>query len=230
MHAKWTEEVSALKSASSSSAQAKVDTVLESAFKLRVQQLEDEKKKLADESATRISELEAQVVAKNEEMEEKLAAKKKLADESATRISELEAQVVAKTEEMEEKLAAQAKSFEDKIEMITMKLEAKALAEAEARHAALIKHGQFRARVAHSISKWRERSENLERRLNAKKRILEKLFKEPQSVGPVVACCLRCSCNNLAGYVRRRSFFCWTSEGSSSVCSKMLLWPVCPPW
>ena len=198
MHAKWTEEVSALKSASSSSAQAKVDTVLESAFKLRVQQLEDEKKKLADESATRISELEAQVV--------------------------------AKTEEMEEKLAAQAKSFEDKIEMITMKLEAKALAEAEARHAALIKHGQFRARVAHSISKWRERSENLERRLNAKKRILEKLFKEPQSVGPVVACCLRCSCNNLAGYVRRRSFFCWTSEGSSSVCSKMLLWPVCPPW
>ena len=198
MHAKWTEEVSALKSASSSSAQAKVDTVLESAFKLRVQQLEDEKKKLADESTTRISELEAQVVAKNEEMEEKLAA--------------------------------QAKSFEDKIEMITMKLEAKALAEAEARHAALIKHGQFRARVAHSISKWRERSENLERRLNAKKRILEKLFKEPQSVGPVVACCLRCSCNNLAGYVRRRSFFCWTSEGSSSVCSKMLLWPVCPPW
>ncbi|CAE6968354.1 unnamed protein product [Symbiodinium sp. CCMP2592] len=54
------EEVSALKSSSS---QGKVDTVLEKAFKLRVEQLEGEKKKLAEQ-------LEAQMVAKTEELEE----------------------------------------------------------------------------------------------------------------------------------------------------------------
>ena len=176
--------------------EAKMEALETELKKLRNEVKEKDFKLLAHEKLkdNHTAECDKKVREMSEECEQKLAAQAKRHElDLAEKTNECQRLLASEKEASEKTLAEQAKSFEGKIEMVTMKLEAKALAEAEARHAALTKHGLFRARAAHSMEKWRERCGNLERRLNAKKAVLrtmnleKELFQDRQSVG--ITCC-----------------------------------------
>ena len=102
--------------------------------KLRNEVKEKDFKLLAHEKLkdNHTAECDKKVREMSEECEQKLAAQAKRHElDLAEKTNECQRLLASEKEASEKTLAEQAKSFEGKIEMVTMKLEAKALAEAE---------------------------------------------------------------------------------------------------